>query len=647
MPGDVRAALKRHFGFEAFRPGQKAVVEHLMAGHSAAAVFPTGGGKSLCYQLPALLLPGLTLVVSPLIALMKDQIDALTRCGIAAARLDSTLDAAAYQAVMDQVRAGTLRLLYVAPERFNNERFRETIAHVRISLFAVDEAHCISEWGHNFRPDYLKLAGFARACGAERTLALTATATERVLADICDGLAIDAERAVRTGFYRSNLTLTTTPVSAAERDSVLLDALRANPPGPTIIYVTLQRTAEELAERIAAAGFAARAYHAGMQDDSRTEIQNWFMAADQAIVVATIAFGMGIDKANIRFVYHYNLPKSLEHYAQEIGRAGRDGAPAICYMLVCPDDLNVLENFVYGDTPDLTAVGGLVSDVFSRGSEFEVSLYDLAFEHDIRLLVLRTLFTYLELEGLLAGDTPLYTQYKFKPLSTSREILARFEGPRRDFLADLFRQARKARSWFHIDPAAAATALGTDRERIIRALDWLGEQQMLQVEATGVRYRYQRLQSPADLAALADKLHQHSLQREAAEIERLRQVLALAGKDGCQTATLAAHFGEHLEEPCGHCSGCLGGGSELPERTVPGIPPDLPKQVRQLAATTVGVLETPRSLARFLCGVSSPRLSRAKLARHPLAGTLARVPFRTVLDWANADRPCEDKSPPD
>jgi len=644
MPAGARTALQRHFGFETFRPGQEAVVEHLMAGHSAAAVFPTGGGKSLCYQLPALLLPGLTLVVSPLIALMKDQIDALTRRGIATARLDSTLDAATYRTVMEQVRTGTLRLLYVAPERFNNERFREAITSLRIALFAVDEAHCISEWGHNFRPDYLKLAGFARACGAERVLALTATATERVLADICEGLTIDPERAVRTGFYRPNLSLVTTPVSAAERDDRLLDALRANPPGPTIVYVTLQRTAEEVAERLAAAGFEARAYHAGMQDEIRAAIQDWFMASDQAIVVATIAFGMGIDKADIRYVYHYNLPKSLENYSQEIGRAGRDGKPAICHLLVCPDDLNVLENFVYGDTPDLNAVRGLIEDIFARGGEFDVSLYDLSFQHDIRPLVLRTLLTYLELEGFLAGGTPLYGQYRFKPLLTSREILAHFEGSRRIFLAGLFRQARPARSWFHIDAAVAATALGTDRGRIIRALDWLGEQQMLRVEATGLRHRYRRLQAPADPIALADALHRYGLKREAAELGRLRRVLELAARDGCRTAALAAHFGEHLKGPCGHCSGCRSGGSELPERDSPEIPPDLPDQVHQLVATAAGALDEPGSLARFLCGIPSPRLSRARLGKqplgkHPLAGTLTRVPFRAVLEWASAAQP--------
>ena len=318
----LRQDLETHFGFDDFLPGQETVIEHLMEGRSAAAVFPTGGGKSLCYQLPALLLPGLTLVVSPLIALMKDQIDQLTRRGIAAARLDSTLDADEYRAIMGRIRSGVLRMLYVAPERFNNERFRGSLERVQLSLFAVDEAHCISEWGHNFRPDYLKLAGFAQRYGAERVLALTATATPRVLDDICRGFEVDPEHAVRTGFHRPNLELIATPMPASERDEALESRLKERPPGPTIVYVTLQRTAENVAERLASAGFEARAYHAGMKDEARAEVQDWFLASDTAVVVATIAFGMGIDKPNIRYVYHYNLGKSLENLSQEIGRAG-------------------------------------------------------------------------------------------------------------------------------------------------------------------------------------------------------------------------------------------------------------------------------------------------------------------------------------
>src|SRR3954452_20863393 len=235
--------LADRFGFRDFRPGQREVVDALLAGRSALAVFPTGGGKSLCYQLPALLLDGVTVVVSPLIALMKDQIDFLSGHGVEAARLDSSLGPDELRDVTARLGAGALKLLYVAPERFNNERFLGQLAGALISLFAVDEAHCISEWGHNFRPDYLKLAVRARELGAERVLALTATATPAVAADIRRGFEIDERDSVVTGFYRPNLTLLTTPVAAAERDALLVARIRERPAGSAIVYVTLQRTA--------------------------------------------------------------------------------------------------------------------------------------------------------------------------------------------------------------------------------------------------------------------------------------------------------------------------------------------------------------------------------------------------------------------
>ena len=635
MTDTVRAALQQHFGFGEFRPGQQAVIEHLLDGHSTAAVFPTGGGKSLCYQLPALLLPGLTLIVSPLIALMKDQIDALRQRGIEAARLDSTLSLDEYRAVMDGVRTGTMRLLYVAPERFNNERFRHAIDGLPISLFAVDEAHCISEWGHNFRPDYLKLAGFARQFGAERVLALTATATPRVLDDICAGFNIQPDHAVRTGFYRPNLELRSTPVLPGARDKALLSVLSEQPPGPTIVYVTLQRTAEEVAMRLDRAGVPARAYHAGMKDDERSQVQDWFMASPTAVVVATIAFGMGIDKADIRGVCHYNLPKSLENYAQEIGRAGRDGERAVCHTLVCADDLTVLENFVYGDTPDPGAVRDLVRDIFGRGADFDVSLYDLSSQLDIRPLVLRTLLTRLELDGYLEGGTPFYSAYKYKALQEPEQILGRFDGERQSFLRRLFEHAKQGRVWAQVDPAAAAAALGVDRERIIRALDWLGDQQLLEVQAGGVRNRYRCLRTPDDEQALADELHAYNLQREAAEVARLQQVMDLFGSTDCRAGALGAHFGEHLESPCGVCSGCLGDTPPIAQRSRVPIPPDLWAQVQPVVEANSEVLASPRALARFLCGLTSPRLGRARLGKNPSFGLLAEAPFPDVLAWTS------------
>ncbi len=405
----ARDVLAARFGFDGFRPGQEQVVEALLAGRSALAVFPTGAGKSLCYQLPALLLDGVTVVVSPLIALMKDQVDFMAERGIEAARIDSSLGPDEVRDVSARLRAGTLKLLYVAPERFNNERFLALLGGIPIALFAVDEAHCISEWGHNFRPDYLKLAVRARELGAERVLALTATATPAVVADIRAGFEIDEADSVVTGFYRPNLTLLTTPSSARSRDQLLIDRLRERPAGSTIVYVTLQRTAFRIAALLAAAGIPARAYHAGMSTEDRVAVQEWWKGSAENVVVATIAFGMGIDKADVRYVYHFNLPKGLESYSQEIGRAGRDGAPSTCELFACADDVPTLENFAYGDTPTRESLEGLLEEVFGHevGVPFAVSEYELSTRYDIRGLVLKTTLTYLELDGLLVQGTPV------------------------------------------------------------------------------------------------------------------------------------------------------------------------------------------------------------------------------------------------
>lgn len=613
--------LKTQFGFTTFREGQREVIDALLQGHSAAAVFPTGAGKSLCYQLPAVMLPHLTVVVSPLLALMKDQVDALTSKGIEAARLDSSLSVEEYKDVLSRARSGELKLLYVAPERFNNERFRSSLKSLRISLMAVDEAHCVSEWGHNFRPDYLKLSRYAEEFGVERILALTATATPKVLDDIKKRFSI--ETAVRTSFHRPNLHLCA--VAVADRRAKiqsLLGALRARPVASTIVYVTLQRTAVEVAEELDAHGFDARPYHAGLDQELRAETQEWFLSSHTGIVVATIAFGMGIDKPNIRGVYHYDLPKSLENYSQEIGRAGRDGEDSICELIYFEPDRIPLENFVYGDTPTLPSLRSLLDELFDGQETLILNLYGLGREHDLRPLVLRTLLTYLELDGYLSALTPVYATFKFKPQASSKEMLSAYQGEEQRLLAQILKHSVKKRIWFEIDIDATAKSLGLERQAVVRAIDTCAQDGWLELKVSNLRFRYRVENEPKSLDELAESLHARAAEREAAEIGRLNQVRLLLTEPGCLSRKLASHFGEELESDCGHCSFCKNGPLEMPH---------LEAHDDFELGRLPNELDEPRLSARFLCGLTSPLLQKQKLTKHPDFGRLSHVSFAKVL----------------
>jgi ATP-dependent DNA helicase RecQ len=571
---------------------------------------------------------------------MKDQIDFLTGRGIAAARLDSSLGLEETRAIADKLASGALKLLYVAPERFNNERFLAQISRVKLSMLAIDEAHCISEWGHNFRPDYLKIADFAKSLGAERVLALTATATPSVVADIRKAFDITDDDAVVTGFYRPNLRLATTPITADKRDALLLERLQKRPPGPTIVYVTLQKTAEAIAKMLSGAGLPAEAYHAGMESEDRSAIQERWMASDRGIVVATIAFGMGIDKANVRYVYHYNLPKSLESYSQEIGRAGRDDRPSTVEMLACPDDVPTLQNFAYGDTPTLESLKGLLDDLFGRGPEFDVSLYDLSGKYDLRQLVLKTVLTYLELMGVLRQGTPFYAGYEFRPNPdyNPAAIAEAFPGEPGKLIADLFRIAKKGRLWYALNPDDAAAQLDQERRRITRALEVIEERGMVELRVADSRLRYYRLRETEDSGALAAELMTRFSGREQAEMERLQRVLDLVTLDRCQVNALTGYFGETRGEPCGHCGFCLTARrAQLPPLApLPPLPSALETEMRALRASHPDALGQPRQMARFLCGLSSPALTKAKLSRSGQFASLEERPFAEVLSWCES-----------
>jgi len=342
--GHLRETLKKYFGFTSFRPLQEEIIRDTLAGKDVFAVLPTGGGKSLCFQLPALVRPGLTVVVSPLIALMKDQVDALQAAGVPATFLNSSLATGESRPRLRGLHNGDYRLLYVAPERLMLSGFLDDLKRWNVNLFAIDEAHCISEWGHDFRPEYRQINSLRGVFPDVPLMALTATATERVRADIIAQLHLREPACYTASFNRPNLTYRVSAKSGAYEQ--ITDFIRARPGESGIIYCQARKTAESLAGKLNADGVRAAAYHAGMETDDRSRSQEAFLRDEVRVVCATIAFGMGINKPNVRFVIHHDLPKNIEGYYQETGRAGRDGLPSECLLLFSPGDRVKYSRFI-------------------------------------------------------------------------------------------------------------------------------------------------------------------------------------------------------------------------------------------------------------------------------------------------------------
>ena len=343
----MRDLLRRYFGYEDFLPLQEEIVTSVLNGNDALVVMPTGGGKSLCYQLPALRFKGLTLVVSPLIALMQDQVESLQRRDISAAFINSSQTPAESQRVLEQAQQGNLKILYVTPERLASSSFGRNLDSLRISLVAVDEAHCISMWGHEFRPTYRRLGSIRRQLPGVPFLALTATATQQVRKDIIVQLRLVSPKQFIASFNRSNLNYRVIPKQSEGNDFATLKFLLQKYDGESaIIYRSTQKSVEDLASRLSQSGFRALPYHGGLDNEKRRTIQNSFMNGRVPIVVATTAFGMGIDKSNIRLLVHYELPMSLEGYYQETGRAGRDGGLSDCVLFYSRHDRKTLDYLI-------------------------------------------------------------------------------------------------------------------------------------------------------------------------------------------------------------------------------------------------------------------------------------------------------------
>ena len=636
--------LQQVFGYPQFRLGQEQTVSAVLAGRSAAAIFPTGSGKSLCYQLSAVLLPHLTLVVSPLLALMQDQLGFLQRHGISAGSIDSSQSRDEANDVMARARSGELKILMISVERLKNERFRNFLQSVQISLLVVDEAHCISEWGHNFRPDYLKLPDYQRQFNIPQALLLTATATPKVIADMQAKFAIAPGDVVTTGFYRPNLNLLVEPVSGADKRRRLVQWMSERANQPSIVYVTLQKTAEQIAEHLNRNGIQAEAYHAGLPHDKRDGIQQRFMGGRSNCIVATIAFGMGIDKSDIRNVVHFDLPKSIENYSQEIGRAGRDGQPSDCLVLANRDSLNVLENFVYGDTPEQDGICRVLEQLqAARGDgQWEFLLRSLSDESNIRELPLKTLLVQLELKGVIAPRYAFYAEYRFKYLVEPDALLARFSGERQQFVAAIIQVCKRARTWATVDFDALYQQHNAQRGRVVKALDYFQEQGLIELESKQMTEVYSLLNTDFDPQVLGAELYTGFKQHEIGEVARIHAMLDLFATDRCLGQRLAQYFGdENAPQRCGHCSVCHGQVAHLPPP--PALPPLVDKNFMGLCGDFIhrhhehtGHLPGAERLTRFLGGISVPLFTKLKARGLPGFAALEDYPYAEVRDWAEA-----------
>lgn len=337
--------LNEIYGYQDFRMGQKEIIEKVLAGQDALAIMPTGGGKSICYQIPALVFGGLTIVVSPLISLMKDQVDALLELGVPATYINSTLSSAEMNQRLRKAADGDYKLLYVAPERFQTEEIHYLMQSIQVDLIAIDEAHCISQWGHDFRPSYLALCETIEGMVHRPTiLALTATATPVVSEDILHLLGISEENCVKTGFSRKNLAFQV--VKGQDRNRYLIDYLKLNDGQSGIVYASTRKEVERIHQLLLMNGMKSGMYHGGMNEQVRNQAQEAFLYDETTVMVATNAFGMGIDKSNVRFVIHYQIPKNIEAYYQEAGRAGRDGLDSDAILLFSPQDMMVQQFFI-------------------------------------------------------------------------------------------------------------------------------------------------------------------------------------------------------------------------------------------------------------------------------------------------------------
>ncbi len=557
--------LKIHFGYEAFRYGQEKAMASVLSGQDTLVIMPTGGGKSMIFQLPALIFPGATIVISPLISLMKDQVDSLNQAGIPATLINSSISSDEANNRLAEMKSGNYKILYIAPERFYNADFLNNLKDLKVSLLAVDEAHCISQWGHDFRPSYLRLSQAVELLGRPPVLALTATATPEVRLDIMKQLKMKNPEIIVTGFSRPNLQFGVLKANDAQKLNLILEIVGSLEGQSGIVYTGTRAKADEIVELLSNSDISAVAYHAGMDNDSRQWVQNKFMNGEARVVVATNAFGLGINKKDIRFVLHHDLPGTVEAYYQEAGRAGRDGLTSYCLLLYSPKDRYLREFFIKGDNPSPRLILEVYDYLLDKdnGASLLLTYSQIAesLSEDVPEMAIGTALKILEREGYISRPNEKTGGAWLKLLQEPEKILMSI--PKRaakqfevlNALLDKFKD--KLIEGWRIDLEHVAALLNIKRDSLLRVIKKSADQDLLKYEPPfkGTEIRVLK-RVPLDNVELDFAALKAKAQNAYGKLDQMEEYVY---HHDCRQDYILKYFGDETAKRCGICDICQNG----------------------------------------------------------------------------------------
>lgn len=636
-------ALHEYFGLPEFRPSQLEIIELVLAGNNTLATLPTGSGKSLTFQLPSFILRslGTTVVISPLLSLIRDQVQKLQQQGISACQIDSTLTTDERKHNLTEIKSGNIQLLYTSPETLGNPELLEILKQINIAVVAIDETHCYSEWGHSFRPSYLSLPQLVRSINPHAILCLTATATKKVASDIRKAFRIKAEHHIAASPRRDNLSYTIIPCENQQRPDQLSNILSRHQHLPAIVYAMRQEDCEAIAHHLSSTGLRAKSYHAGMSSSTRKAVQDDFLADKTQVIVATIAFGMGVDKPNIRSIIHYHLPKSPEGWMQESGRAGRDSLAAHTYVLACGDDLIPLTNFIRARELEESSIKRLVTTLTSQGKSAVIEPYHTRVNLGMLSTTLDVLLAKLELLKI--------SQYTH---TTWRYIKMNVLYGRKFNLTDYPKSHRKALQ--HImqlndryDLHDAPTDFGIAPEKLYQTIQEIKHSGECYMRFSGWQKHYKILKqldanAVETLTATLYQYHQNQLIHDEL---RLKEVQRICTTRSCVPVQFEKWFGIQKSQltPCHNCSSCNGEmrPNKLPsansgKKKLTSINDEQLESIKAFLIKKKKYIHTPAQLTCVLCGIGTPYIRHYRIHYHPIFAAFENYSYDDIHAYSIA-----------